>query len=95
MVNNEAQASQLVTMTIYLGISKAAVQQSTPDAHLHALRFCNKSSCVHKNEWRYDGWVYLSDLEPPLVGNGALEVCPPLLSERGAPHMVHMRAVLP
>ena len=28
------------------------------------------------------------DLEPPLVGNGALEVCPPLLSERGAPHMV-------
>ena len=33
--NNEAQASQLVTMTFYLGISKAAVRQSTPDAHLH------------------------------------------------------------
>ena len=35
MVNNEAQASQLVKMTFYLGISKAAVRQSTPDAHLH------------------------------------------------------------
>ena len=33
--NNEAQASQLVKMTFYLGNSKAVVQQSTPDAHLH------------------------------------------------------------
>ena len=35
MVNNEAQARQLVKMTFCLGISKAAVRQSTPDAHLH------------------------------------------------------------
>ena len=33
--NNEAQASQMVKMTFYLGVSKAAVRQSTPDAHLH------------------------------------------------------------
>ena len=35
--NNEAQASQMVKMTFYLGVSKAAVRQSTPDAHLAAL----------------------------------------------------------
>ena len=46
MVNNEAQASQLVKMTFYLGISKAAVRQSTPDAYLAALRFCNKIKAV-------------------------------------------------
>ena len=67
-------------------------RQLGPETADEARQLCESATtAVRRTKMSGDmmgTWVYLSDLEPPLVGNGALEVCPPLLSERGAPHMV-------
>ena len=52
------------------------------------LRICNKSEYVIRNGRGYHGACYLSDLKTAGECCGALELCAPFPSEKGAPHLV-------